>query len=365
MKILVVDDETIIREWLQMSLREVAPKDTIITLATDGVDALKKLEDGGYDIAFVDIQMPRMDGITLLEEIRKTNDTIALVILSSHNEFDYARQVLRYGAVDYLLKTECTKETPRNVLDQIEGIHSLPVQPNMQSIITTSLEATTTSTLAYSDTDNQMIELANNIIMHIRNYNNTLVIYNLQNFNIFITDHEICNFALIKDMYYNIIHALYLHYYSDSDNLMNILELLKASITELTSIEGLIEFIQQSINEDISLLAPNAKYSAHTQAALLYIADHYREMTTVREIAEAIHLNFEYFTRLFKREVGENVNTYLRNYRLNIASQMLKTTTFPISDIACHVGMDNISYFSKTFKELYGMQPVTYRNSFR
>ena len=114
------------------------------------------------------------------------------------------------------------------------------------------------------------------------------------------------------------------------------------------------------------LSLPAAKtYSSHVEAALTYIAENYADISSIKEIADHIHLNTDYLTRLFKKETGRNLNTFLMDYKLEIASYMLKTTNLQISEIALNVGIPNISYFSKKFKERYEMQPVNYRSLYR
>ncbi len=492
MNILIVDDETIIREWLQMSLLNASPKVNCVTMATDGLDALEKLPNMNYDAIFIDIQMPRMDGLTLMKEIRKTHPAIPIIILSSHTRFDYAREVMRLGALEYLLKTECTKELLSRIIEKIEREVIKPsiktttalsktqflrnvltgnvtsdsnpfdecnnnlyfifstnhlksafiIPAQFDTIFTINFIATydgiayylaiftyindlkvaqNTLTLflaQYTSSDNikigsskirnsseqldsciisaylsiqqlfyissnscslhvsqwstdetttkdNLLEITNDIIKNIRNYNNSSIISSIATLNKYVTQNKPKNIRLVKNAYYNVLNALYMHYYSNDSKLTTILEDVKDQINRFDKIDQLVEFTTASINLDILLLSPNVEYSTHIKSALLYIAENYDTISSVREIGDAIHLNFDYFTRLFKKEVGENINTFLRNYRLNMAALMLKTTLLPISDIALKVGMGNISYFSKTFKELYGMQPIAYRNLFR
>ena len=66
MNILIVDDEAIIREWIQYSINSFDLKNLNTDTACDGLDALSKIEKNFYDVAFIDIQMPRMNGLELL-----------------------------------------------------------------------------------------------------------------------------------------------------------------------------------------------------------------------------------------------------------------------------------------------------------
>lgn len=121
------------------------------------------------------------------------------------------------------------------------------------------------------------------------------------------------------------------------------------------------DYIWSLIRQCMLSLPASKKYSSHVGAALTYVAEHYAEIISLKEVADSIHINTDYLTRLFKKETGRNMSTYLMDYKLDMASFMLKTTNLQISDIAMNVGVPNISYFSKKFKERFGMQPINYR----
>ena len=110
MNILIADDETIIREWLQHTIESFDFITVHADTASDGLEALEKIGKTEYEIVFIDIQMPRMNGIDLIREIYSVNSNILTVILSSHDQFDYAREVMRNGAFEYMLKSECSRQ---------------------------------------------------------------------------------------------------------------------------------------------------------------------------------------------------------------------------------------------------------------
>ncbi|MGN1458194.1 MAG: response regulator [Acutalibacteraceae bacterium] len=76
----------------------------IVLEANNGRQALELLEKNSVDIIFTDIRMPVMDGIDLLKTIRQRGLDIFVVLISSYKEFEYAREGLKFGAVDYVMK---------------------------------------------------------------------------------------------------------------------------------------------------------------------------------------------------------------------------------------------------------------------
>jgi DNA-binding NtrC family response regulator len=100
-KILVVDDEEIIRESLSFVLRKEGYE---VDEAENGRVAQGKLLEGNYDIVVTDLEMPQMRGIELLEEIKKLNIQTAIIIITAFGSLDTAIAALRAGASDYILK---------------------------------------------------------------------------------------------------------------------------------------------------------------------------------------------------------------------------------------------------------------------
>ena len=108
MKILVVDDDREIVELLSIYLRN---EKFDIVKAYDGKQALEKLQAySDIDMVILDIMMPRLDGISVVHEIRKTNDTLPILLLSAKSTDIDKIQGLTNGADDYVTKPFSTRE---------------------------------------------------------------------------------------------------------------------------------------------------------------------------------------------------------------------------------------------------------------
>ncbi|MFW5790092.1 MAG: helix-turn-helix domain-containing protein [Bacillota bacterium] len=100
------------------------------------------------------------------------------------------------------------------------------------------------------------------------------------------------------------------------------------------------------------------------QAALDYIRQNYQEDISLAEISKKVGLSKYYFSHLFSNEIGENFSSYLSQYRLNRASQLLlENKKENISEIAYKVGFNDPNYFARAFKEKFNISPSEYRNS--
>ena len=101
---IIVDDEAFMRE----NLRDLFPWDDlgyrVTAVFSNGQEALKSLKNKPVHVVLTDIQMPGMNGIELLRQIRHNKISAQVVFLSAYSDFEYARQGILYGAVDYLTK---------------------------------------------------------------------------------------------------------------------------------------------------------------------------------------------------------------------------------------------------------------------
>ena len=103
MRFLIVDDEKIHRSGLKSLLLKYFPL-LDISQARNGTEALEKLKNKKIDVLITDIKMPVMDGITLLKNVHEAKIKVKSIILSAFGEFSYARDAMKYGVVDYILK---------------------------------------------------------------------------------------------------------------------------------------------------------------------------------------------------------------------------------------------------------------------
>ena len=101
LSILLADDEAIIVKTIGDYLRDNGHR---VDEAGDGKVALKMIESREYDLALVDVRMPKMDGISLLAEISPLFPEVLVVMITGHGNMETAIKALRLGATDFLLK---------------------------------------------------------------------------------------------------------------------------------------------------------------------------------------------------------------------------------------------------------------------
>lgn len=95
--------------------------------------------------------------------------------------------------------------------------------------------------------------------------------------------------------------------------------------------------------------------------ALEYIAAHYTENITLQSVADIVHLSKSYFSLYFKKQTGRNFVDYLIDLRIREAKRLLVENENRIYDVAEAAGFKDVKYFSKVFKKVTGLTPMTYR----
>src|SRR5215467_9076196 len=116
-RVLVVDDELGPRESLRMILK---PNYDIVT-ADSGEAALQTLPSFHPDLVFMDIKMPNMDGIELLQRIKRVDPSIEVVMITAYASLDTVKNALTHGAFEYLIKPfsrQDLEETARRALSR-------------------------------------------------------------------------------------------------------------------------------------------------------------------------------------------------------------------------------------------------------
>lgn len=101
--VLIVDDEKLERNGVKFLLKREKEEFYIIE-AVNGKDAAGLLASNHVDILLTDVKMPYMNGLDLAGYVKENYEDIEIVIFSGYNDFSYAREALRYGVVDYVLK---------------------------------------------------------------------------------------------------------------------------------------------------------------------------------------------------------------------------------------------------------------------
>ncbi|NOU91316.1 AraC family transcriptional regulator [Paenibacillus sp. LMG 31460] len=96
--------------------------------------------------------------------------------------------------------------------------------------------------------------------------------------------------------------------------------------------------------------------------AITFIQDKFREELSLEDVAEHVHLNPYYFSKVFKQQTGETFIDYVTRLRIERAKEFIKDGQFSLKEVCYMVGYKDPNYFSRVFKKVTGVAPTEYRN---
>jgi two-component system, response regulator YesN len=105
----------------------------------------------------------------------------------------------------------------------------------------------------------------------------------------------------------------------------------------------------------------NGKNENIISRTLEYLDSHYMDTCSLTELSSMFHISSTYFSKLFKKETGDNFSAYLTKLRMQKAGLLLLNTDMKVFEIAAAIGYDDPNYFTNVFRMLLGMSPSDYR----
>jgi two-component system response regulator YesN len=158
------------------------------------------------------------------------------------------------------------------------------------------------------------------------------------------------------EMLFRIVHVTNLSQRSESSGILGRKEFLVDVLSRTTLVE-IADAIIEAI-EDI-LLQSDARDS-RIEEILAYANTHYMEDLSLFQLSALFHINAAYLGQLFKKETGKLFTTYLNEYRVSKAIELLQSSPLKAKEVAVKVGYANPDYFYKIFKKITGKYPSEY-----
>lgn len=148
------------------------------------------------------------------------------------------------------------------------------------------------------------------------------------------------------------------------------LELILAYLTQRANAEGEAEIPSEHDVPDAHSLEAIRRRNAKTQninrdpriqVVVDYLTPHLNEPFTIQSLSEMAQVSQTSFRRLFKAHTGKSPSDYIRELRMTSAARMLLTSDREIAEIGYQVGFSDANYFSRTFRQVFGVSPHQYR----
>ena len=353
MKIVIADDEVLVRKGISMTIPwEELGIDEVFE-ASDGQQAFDIISKHSIDILLTDIKMPKMNGLELLQKVSEISPNTVNIVLSCVNDMECVREAMKFNkAVDYIPKLTMNTDELKSVIRRAstfvkntengsmgEKTNSIPrfFEAEYETCLRRSLEYETQEELC--KVLKQIFEAASILGINWKKSREWEELINV--------------FTSVGKKY-----GIY-----KKDIMLDRLWVLKREAESLKELEE--EMYCMAVQTRNAIQEEKRKsYDKGIQAASEYIAKNYAKNLKLGEVAEYIGMSESYFSRYFKKVMGEGFSEYLNKIRVEKAQELLKNKRVTMQEAAENVGYSNAAYFAQIFKNLTGVSPKTYQKKF-
>lgn len=392
LKVLIADDEPNIREGIRYSVDWKSYAMDVVAEAEDGEEALELALKHDIDILLVDLNMPIMNGLTVVKHIREKLSTCRVVIITGYDEFSYAQEALRLQVDDYLLKPINPKNL-NNVIEKVRG--ELLTQTQKTKYLEIASNYITQNKLIIQDrfcrdwVEGKLTEDKIKEQLHFlelpEETPNLLAVVRSQEFQVNqplveANDKELY-ISEVKNIILEVLQGHRNVIFSDHSGLLFILawgdveeesfSKIEKTIHECLNVAATLysEQITGSINELSSVylncknkVSEESKITPLVRRARNYIREHYTDQElTLESLAKSLQVSPVYLSRTIKQELGTSFVTLITKMRITKAIRLLNSTNLKVNEIAEQVGYESQHYFSTAFKKSVGVSPNQYR----
>lgn len=372
-KVVIADDEVIILKNLQQIIPWNDLECEVIGTAKNGQDALTLCREGQADLLLTDISMPGITGLELLKQLNQLTKVPLAILISGYDEFEYAREGLKWRALDYILKPidyeelqQCIERAIIQLKNQVERTYEIDKHYfyNLFQVDSYKLVSNLTP-LSIPVTP---------ILIEKRNPEDQL---NRELFTNNSTRHFW--YPLSPTTTLCLVEGIIEETSLLGDNLdqLNQTEhkvLIGNLITKEEKLKPALETLQQWMNLRRSdkpvlyLTELMEKYQSKKTAAdaigqsIAFIQKHFNQDISADQTAAYAGVSVSYFSLLFKQVTGVTFLDYVTNCRVEKACFYLTHTQLKTYEIAEKVGYTDQRYFSQVFKKRMQQTPSEYRN---
>ena len=385
-KVLVVDDEFLVRVGIKSFLNWEENGYTIIGEAADGKQALEIMERELPDVVLTDLKMDGMDGFELIQVSRKRFPTVQFVVLSSFEDGENVKRAMKLGAADYIFKLTSKPDEAEKLLRKnrsaikqrlirMAAQRSYPYRAELQEEFR-QMELKTEFQKPYC-------VLLSRFSREIHEKDSAVLRYAMENMT-----QEVFEGGLCTETYPYTANSILV--IVQQTGTMQPIEQIRRTFSRLYEyaarylglhLEGCLSTVHTGMEQFSDALTecertldrhlPHAEgelqqYSGETRAEIVavkrYVQNNLTAELTVKDAAELCSMSESYFSHLFKKETGISFVDYVNTQRVCRAEELLRTSDKRISEIAQAVGVENSNYFSVMFRKMRGISPQEYRN---
>lgn len=394
-KVLVADDEELECEALNYFIEKSGLEIEQVIQCNNGDEAIKQILLNHPDIIILDINMPRLNGLEVLEQIKKIGYVNRVVFFTAYDYFEYAIQALRLGAMDFLVKPVSEEKVISVITRAIDELDEEVAEKYGHALMKEALERMGTKILkdlVTGDIQEEDLYYLETMGIGYEATGNTFCTF-------FVneipqkTQREIEK-NLRKELGYLNMPVILSWKNSMMTSVVFLGEATKNQ-TDRVSMDKVLNSVLQrfgtafllepgTVFEDLSQIEqsfakarerlgdmivekgeipPVRDLPKDVERICQFINESYSQKLTLEEIAATVGYSKYYVNRLFKQYKGTTVMDYLIQVRIEQAKKLLRTCNYSVKQISMMVGYSEPNYFTLTFKKLEGLSPLKYRYS--
>ena len=416
LRMLIVDDEYYIRLGIEHAFDWASMNIEIVGAAQDGNEGFELAMEKKPDLILMDICMPFLNGLELMQKLQNEKLDCGIIVLSGYDEFEYAQKSLQYGVLDYILKPidkQKLKDAVTKACITIRNKRSLQNYQNIAQQEHPAIRNQFLQDLLLGNITDPVLIREKIVFLHLplldgyfqlicvrlddyQLLESQMPLQELHSLKEMINEHMASYFMLRKN-YMGMIAALspdewgivlsftatstsvdqetqlhtnVEHFISDLDTTTT--HTLSISISPVSqNLEELAELYQSTrqsnkkyIPRRNSVVWPgDDSYNdirPEIQGVLNFVKNHYNEPITIQQVADSLYISPSYLMHLIKSNIGKTFNTFLLEYRMEKAKELLKNPGIQIQSVATQVGYSDVKYFNKLFKKYTSLTPSDY-----
>lgn len=392
-KVLIADDEPIIREGIRESVDWESLGMTVVGEAEDGEEALELALQHQVHILLADLNMPIMNGITLIKHIREKLPECRILIITGHDEFAYAQQAIRLQVDDYILKP-VNREQLQKVLSRLGGELEATVKQS-EHLEQASKQIAKNLPLLRERfcldwivqgalTEEEIIEQLHFLQLPaaspvqigvirwpeirgdqriMKENDRQLFLFALEN----IVAELLSGYrkVIFRDRTDLVVVCLWdaapESVFHDLEQAVQVY--LKISVQVYTeAVDTPLAEIGESYRSCKANVFKETEVSPLVRRARQHIREQFGDPDfTLESCAQLLQVTPVYLSRVIKQELGTTFVGLVTGTRIKKAIQLLNSTDLSINEIAMQVGYETQHYFSTAFKKVMGLSPNQYR----
>lgn len=395
-KVMIADDEPKIRRGLRSTIENMGSEMAVIAETEDGEQALAAVRAEHPDILLIDIRMPFLNGLELIERIREITLDCVIVVVTGHDEFEYAKRALQLKVFDFLLKPVSEEQLSSVLARARQELSSMrsqnryvawareQLERNLVFLRESFMRSWVSGKLSHSEIDEQLAfldlkigQVAGMIVARVcerpggarllAERDRALVLLAIRG----IIEETLDDFAPVCTFQDNYDNVVALCGSAGGERWLDSLPRIRAKaanaevqtlILAQKTMSGGPDAVPEAYESLIAEIAFQSENSAIVQRVHAYLEENYfRGDLSLEQTSSAMKLSAGYLSRVLKQQSGLSFIDYLTRLRVAKAAQLMIDPAVKIYEVAESVGFSSQHYFSRAFKRVFGIPPVDYR----